>query len=229
MNLKMGKLSAVILCVLVASLVAHGRTIQTNYTLTQDEDWTNDGTILFENSPTIDLNGHNLTVAGLSAYCITNEVGMVAGYSDLEFLDTSGNQRILTDFQPEDSDVVYMGVKFHSGSAATQMLWCDRISTKSTGKTFTGLRYNRNFRFDRNSSSAMIGTQHAAADNVYYDIVADYSTGVCTVNGEAAGTMSDANSYAPPTNLVLSPHFRSTTGKWIAGTTTPISGSITSR
>ena len=113
-----------------AALSAHGRTISENYTLTQDEDWTSDGTILFTDSPTIDLNGHNLTVAGLSAYCITNEAGVVAGYSDLEFLDTSGSQRILTDFKPQDSDVVYMGVKFHSGSAATQMLWCDRVNTK---------------------------------------------------------------------------------------------------
>ena len=47
-----------------AALSAHGRTISENYTLTQDEDWTSDGTILFADSPTIDLNGHNLTVAG---------------------------------------------------------------------------------------------------------------------------------------------------------------------
>ena len=195
------------------ALSAHGRTVSANYTLTQDEDWTSDGTIMFADSPTIDLNGHNLTVAGLSAYCITNAAGVVAGYSDLAFLDTSGSQRILTDFKPQDSDVVYMGVKFHSGSAATQMLWCDRVNTKNTARTFTGLRYSKKFRFDRNSSSSMTGTQHAANDNVYYDIVANYSTGVCTVNGETAGTMSDTDSYEPPTNLVLFASFSINNGK----------------
>lgn len=205
--------AAVLAVAISATLPAFARTINANYTLTQDEDWTSDGTILFADSPTIDLNGHNLTVAGLSAYCITNEAGVVAGYSDLEFLDTSGSQRILTDFKPQDSDVVETGVKFHSGSAATQMIWCDRVNTRSTARTFTGLRHNRNFRFDRNSSSAMIGTQHAATDNVYYDIVADYSTGVCTVNGETAGTMTDTDSYEPPTNLVLFASFSISSGK----------------
>ena len=64
-----------------AALSAHGRTISENYTLTQDEDWTSDGTILFADSPTIDLNGHNLTVAGLSAYCITNETPLFHEFS----------------------------------------------------------------------------------------------------------------------------------------------------
>ena len=111
---------AVVACALAAG-TAQGRTVSANYTLAQDEDWTADGTVKIENSAMIDLNGHNLTVAGVSAYCITNETGVADGYSDLEYLDTSGSQRVLTNFKPADSDVVYMGVKFHEGSRATQM------------------------------------------------------------------------------------------------------------
>ena len=195
-------------------LCVAGRTVSANYTLTQDEDWTSDGTVQIENAATIDLNGHNLTVAGLSAYCITNKTGVVAGYSDLAFLDTSGGggsgQRILTDFKPQDSDVVYMGVKFHLGGAANQMLWCDR-STKSKNM-FTGARVSGNFRFDRATSSALTGSPHAAVDDVYYNIVADYSTCVCTVNDEAAGVMKVNTAFTPPTNLVLFASFEISSG-----------------
>ena len=205
-----------------AALSAHGRTVSADYVLTQDEDWTDDGTVQIENAATIDLNGHNLAVAGLSAYCITNKTGVVAGYSDLEFLDTSETassganiQRILTDFKPQDSDVVYMGVKFHAGSRNTQMLWCDRTTNKSS--TFTGLRIDGVFRFDRRSAASMTGTQHAADDDVYYDVVVDYSTRACTVNGESAGTMSSSGAFTPPTNLVLFASFTissGTMGSW---------------
>ena len=185
-----------------ATLSAHGRTISANYTLTQDEDWTDDGTVQIENAATIDLNGHNLTVAGVqSGVCITNAAGVVAGYSDLKFLDTSGSQRIQTDFKPQDSDVVYMGVKFHSGSAATQMLWCDRAG--NTENTFSAARISGVFRFDRRASSTMTGTQYEATDDVYYDIVANYLNCECTVNGESAASMNDTAAFTPPTNLVL--------------------------
>ena len=198
-------------CATMGGGAVHGRTISADYTLTQDEDWTSDGMVLFADSPTIDLNGHNLTVAGLSAYCITNKAGVVSGYSDLEFLDTSGSQRIETDFKPQDSDVVEMGVKFHSGSAATQMLWCDR-SGNTAANTFSAARISGVFRFDRSNSTSMTGTRHEAADGVAYDIVADYSTGVCTVNGEDAATMSDLDPYVLPTNLMLFASFTISSG-----------------
>ena len=85
----------------LAPSCAAGRTISANYVLTQDEDWTDDGTVQIENAATIDLNGHNLTVAGLSAYCVTNKTGVVAGYSDLAFLDTSASGRGA--FRPRDA------------------------------------------------------------------------------------------------------------------------------
>lgn len=196
--MKMPRLACVaIACAAVG--VAYGRTVDVNYTLTQDEDWTSDGSVMV--SATVDLNGHNLTVAGLSAYCITNKTGVVEGYSDLEFLDTSGGQRVLTDFVPTDSDVVYMGMKFHEGNSNNQFLWCDRsdkaVSTLSCG------RVSGKFRFDRRNKTTMSGTQYTAENGVYYDIVADYSTGTCAVNGWSAGTMSDTASFTPPTNLVL--------------------------
>ena len=74
---------------------------------------------------------------GTGELCITNAQGVVAGYQDLEYLDTRvekhGNallsgQRIVTDFRPVDSDVVEMTVKFLShGFGCNQFLWCDRV------------------------------------------------------------------------------------------------------
>ena len=99
----------------------------------------------------------------LAELCVTNAQGVVAGYQDLEYLDTSvekhGNallfgQRIVTDFRPVDSDVVEMTVKFLShGFGCNQFLWCDRVDgpadTFSAGKMNTGY-----FRFDRGSSTS---------------------------------------------------------------------------
>lgn len=200
--MKTMKLTIAALAFAAAACSVQSRTVSANYTLTQDEDWTADGTVKIENSATIDLNGHNLTVAGVSAYCITNEEGVVAGYSDLEYLDTSGNQRIYTNFKPESNDVVEAGVMFHQGSSASQFIWCARRNMSAPMETFSCARVSRKFRFDRNES-VRGANSFTAQDGQRYDIVADYSTGVCTVNGGSAGTMNDLDPFVPPTNLVL--------------------------
>ena len=143
--------------------------------------------------------------------CITNVQGVVAGYQDLEYLDTnverSGNalssgQRVITGFRPQDADVVEMTVKFlPHGFGCNQFLWCDRVDgpvdTFSAGKMDTG-----RFRFDRGSSTSGAGKCPATAGTLYR-IVADYGSRTCTVNGKSAGTMDCAKSFSPPTNLVL--------------------------
>ncbi len=190
------------------------RMIDADYVLAADEDWTNDGTVVLRNSPRIDLDGHTLTIAGVSAFSITNKTGIVEGYSDLEFLDVSGDQRVETDFTPLDSDIVEMGVMFPSGSAATQMLWCDR--TGSSANTFTGLRYKGKLRFDRGNMTT--GTSYPTEDGTNYVVVADYGTGECTVNGESAGTMADLAPFDPPTNIVLFASFaikNGSMGTWL--------------
>ena len=53
------------------------RMIDADYILAADEDWTNDGTVVLRNSPRIDLDGHTLTIAGVSAFSITNKTGIV--------------------------------------------------------------------------------------------------------------------------------------------------------
>ncbi|MBO7684032.1 MAG: putative Ig domain-containing protein [Kiritimatiellae bacterium] len=147
----------------------------------------------------------------LAGLCITNAQGVVAGYQDLEYLDTvvekSGNalssgQRIVTDFRPQDSDVVEMTVKFlPRGFGCNQFLWCDRVDgaadTFSAGKMNSGC-----FRFDRGSSTSGAGKCPAAAGTLYR-IVADYGSRACTVNGKSAGTMECAKPFSPPANLVL--------------------------
>ena len=151
------------------------------------------------------------TGSALAELCITNAQGVVAGYQDLEYLDTrvkkDGNallfgQRIVTDFRPLDSDVVEMTVKFLShGFGCGQFLWCDRVDgpvdTFSAGKMDTGC-----FRFDRGSATSGAEKCPAAAGTLYH-IVADYCSRACTVNGKRAGMMECASSFSPPTNLVL--------------------------
>lgn len=70
----------------------------------------------------------------------------------------------------------------------------------------------------------MTGERHAAADNVYYDIVANYSTRECTVNGEPAATMNSTGSYTPATNLVLFASFTISNGSMTSWVITQIFG-----
>ena len=222
------KLMVLIVVLAISGVVMADRTISENYTLTTDEDWTADGEVHIANGVTVDLAGHNLSVAGLvagsystSALCVTNTEGVVAGYQDLEFIDTSvtfvngasnsNGQRIITDFKPSATDIVEMKIKFldGAGSGNNQFLWCDRIgganATLSCGKV------NGKFRFDRGSStggaasySAVIGTE--------YSVVANYNTRKCTVNGNDAGTMSSNIDFTPPTNIVLFASFEISNG-----------------
>lgn len=218
------------LAVLVAALSTlqafAGRTVSGNYTLTADEDWTADGTVTLAAGSTIDLAGYRLSLAGFEAgsgdLCITNSAGVVAGYSDLEYLETKtdGNtQHVLTGFEAKDSDVVEMGVRFLDASG-TQFLWCDRGSS-GTDRTFSALMTGGKLRFDRRSKISGANT-FAVSPGHDYVITADYSTRECTVSTDggaavSAGTMDDTGSYTPPATLGLFGSFtysNNTVGGW---------------
>ncbi|MBR4172158.1 MAG: hypothetical protein IKR48_10960 [Kiritimatiellae bacterium] len=188
---------------------AFARTVNTDYTLVADEDWTGDGTVELAHGTTIDLAGHKLTAAGFSVassgLAITNETGTVAGYSDLSYLDTSGGQRIETDFLPECTDTVEMGVRFHEKfSDDYQFLWCSRPSTSTN--MFCALKYGDAFRFDRGTNATFSGVTVALETD--YTIVADYETGAAKINTKSATTMVDLTPFTVRTNLVLFASFK---------------------
>lgn len=201
------------------------KTISGNYTLSADEDWTAEGTVTLAAGSTIDLAGHSLSMAGFEpgegALCITNQAGVVAGYSDLKYLETrrDGNtQHVLTKFEAKDSDVVEMGVRFLD-IGGTQFLWCDR-GKNGTDNTFSGLMTGGKLRFDRYNKTSGANT-FAVSPGHDYVITADYSTCECTVStdgGEAvsAGTMDATGSYTPPATLGLFGSFtyNDTVGGW---------------
>ena len=60
------KLTVLLVSVAICGIVLADRTISSSYTLTADEDWTSDGMIRIANGVTVDLAGHNLSVAGSS-------------------------------------------------------------------------------------------------------------------------------------------------------------------
>ena len=195
-----------------ACVIVCGRTVDSNYALSADEDWSGDGTVSLAHGTTVDLAGHSLKVAGLSVksagLAVTNEAGVVAGYSDLAYLDTcrldsSGGRGtwVATDFAPRDSDTIEAGLMFLGEYfSESQMIWCDR--TGQGTDTFTALKYGSKFRFDR--CTKMTGANvYVIAPETNYTVVANYANGVCSVNGEDAGTMDDLESFTPPTNLVL--------------------------
>ena len=94
------------------------RTISGNYMLMADEDWS-DGKLLIAPNARINMNGHNLTIGKIEpSLCITNADGIVAGYADLEYLDTDGTQyAVLTEsYLPDENDRVEVCVRFNGGA-----------------------------------------------------------------------------------------------------------------
>ncbi|MBQ9431622.1 MAG: hypothetical protein IJU44_08730 [Kiritimatiellae bacterium] len=195
---------------LMVGIALADRTISSDYTLVTDEDWTDDGLVSIANGVKVDLAGHNLAVAGFNAptpYCITNAEGVVAGYQDLEFIDVSGGQYVITGYKPSCTDKAEMRFMFNAnGFSANQFLWCDR--TASGGKDrFSCGKVDGKFRFDRYNGNftPAVSIIPAASSGLDYTVTADYGTGNIAVNGVwVGGVMSNfATEYTPPTNIML--------------------------
>lgn len=92
-----------------------GRTIEADYTLEADEDWSADGIVTISANALVNLNGHSLTVVGFDGTgAIGNPVGLPAGYERLEYLDASGTQYIDTGVKASgevkvEADIIYKG------------------------------------------------------------------------------------------------------------------------
>ena len=103
------------------SLVAMGdRVVNEAVTLAADADWAADGLVTIKPGASINLAGHNLTVADISQESnITNDTGVVVGYKDLALLKTSSDNYayIETDIVPEATDRIVFKFRYDESMA----------------------------------------------------------------------------------------------------------------
>ena len=207
------------LCAAIAAMPHYAgattRKISGTYTLAADEDWTGDGTVLLERDSVLDLAGHSLAMSGFALsheLSVTNDEGVVAGYSDLEYLDTT-KQGLFTGYRPVQGDIVETKVVFRTVSN-NQFIWCDR-STTSSADRFTGGCVGQLFRFGLGGNDLSVTT---VATNTIYTIVANSSNGKLIVNGAEIGTVDNYSaSFTTPTNLALFTSFTISGGKATLG------------
>ena len=122
-KVKLGKVTAALagVALLTQSAVAD-RIVDSDYTLSGDEDWTADGKAMISNGVKVDLAGHRLSVGGF------------AEYIELPYVETDGRQWVNSRYKPAGTDKVEIKVRFLSDGNNT--LYCTRSSTSATGNGF---------------------------------------------------------------------------------------------
>ena len=91
-------LVAAALCVATAPSPSWAdKTISANTILTEDTDWSDQGTVTIAEGATLDLAGHVLQVSALAG---TGSIVDSSQYRILEYIEATGAQKITTDYVP---------------------------------------------------------------------------------------------------------------------------------
>ena len=170
--MKTKTIRAVLAAICVAAAVlpswAVDRTISADYALSANE--TVDGTLTVESGVTVDLKGHNLTVAGLASTALATTNDIAVGYAGLTHLETDGRQYVsLSDYSLTSTDRVEMCVRFLSPAPTEQFLFGSRAAALS--RAFN-LHVNKlAFRIDYDNTQPWFGQTLNTTDD--YTIVMD--------------------------------------------------------
>ena len=88
---------------MMAAGVATAATLTENVTLDADADWRGQGTVTIADGVTLDLNGHVLRVSGIAG---AGRIVDSRSYDILDFVESTGAQRIVTDLVPGSDTIV---------------------------------------------------------------------------------------------------------------------------
>ncbi len=109
----------------------------------------------------LSLLASNQTITGMAKATLLKTVEVPAEYERVEYIQSSGSQRIKTGITPADTDTIEMQIFPQKIGSRNQCLWCSRGGTTKAA-TFTAfLMKSGKFRFDRNGA---IGTETNAAN-----------------------------------------------------------------
>ncbi|MBQ7188194.1 MAG: formylglycine-generating enzyme family protein [Kiritimatiellae bacterium] len=131
-------------------------------------------------------------------------VQLPAGYRQLEYIQSSGVQRIKTGLTPVATDTIEMRMRVLE-AGVNQCLWCSR-GNGTTSATFTAfLMSSGKFRFDHGSNGE---ETYAVTVGNDYTVVANGSTLTTTVTNETAGTSGtggtlSSESFTPGSEIAL--------------------------
>ena len=193
----------------IGTTLACNSFVLSNATLAADCDLRGLGDVTVADNTVIDLNDYALFVQGLAGNgVITNKAN--GTYATLDYVSTGAGQYIITDYTPTGNDVVSMHVNFNTSS--NQSLWCSRENSKTNMFACITTAAGK-LRFDRYTTTK---STIDVATNVDYEIIANYATGDCKVNGTNVCNMG-TSSYTPEYKLAL---FRLRNGESTGGATT---------
>ena len=164
-------------------------------TLTADCDWRGLGTLNLTSR--VDVAGHTLRVADLSG--VNGEITDATGWTELDSLESLGEQHLVTDLKPECTDRIETEVYFKAFNG-NQALWCAR-GADTTRDTLTAFMIGATARFDRNFDTVTSATNNPVLKQ-WTTIVADYQTKRVTINGVLSQLMADGD-YEPASKLCL--------------------------
>ncbi len=138
--MSMSKLIAFVaaICVATAPLQSYAAVnITEDVTLTEDADWTSEGTVTIAEGVTMDLNGHSLTVVGLSGAGRIIDSKYSGGYTRLAYIQSTGSQYIDTGYIHDTTTKVDLRISFTSVGEQWQSFYGARNTKADTAKGFS--------------------------------------------------------------------------------------------
>lgn len=121
-----------------------------------------------------------------TAFCVSASAATLpSGYRELEYVETDGNQRIITGYKPTDGTETFEMRLMFSRVSGTQTLWCSR-GTSTTVNTMTTFLISSKFRYDRKSSTSVTSSLAPAANKIY-TVTVDYKACTATATDESTG------------------------------------------
>ena len=144
-------LVAAAVCASAFAPVYADKTVSENTQLTQDTDWSGEGTVTIAEGVTLDLCGHSLTVAGLTGggivtdsanpyYTTFTDVSANA-YIQLEYLQSSGSQYIDTGYRHNANSVADMKVAVTVAPGNTWYCYYGSRTSEGNRNEFAGWVY----------------------------------------------------------------------------------------
>ena len=136
-----------------------------------------------------------LALAALALAAPPALADLPAGYKQVEYIQSSGSQRIKTGFKPADSNIkVEMRFMVTANIGNTQALWCSR-GNGTTTQTMTTFLISKKLRYDRNTNTSKSSTLELAANKIY-TVVVDYKALTGAVTDESTGATTTTTGLA---------------------------------
>ena len=182
-------LVAAAVCVATAPSPSYAdKTISENTILTEDTDWSGEGTVTIAEGVTLDLNGYILTVAGIDG--AGSIVDSLADYERLEYIQSTGTQYIDTGYKHDDTTKVDMRIEFDTVSPDWQCFYGSRNYDSNAQDQFSMWLNKNKFRPSIAERGTAISSPVVSTGTIYDIHLEKKKGGSCTATPEGGSTIS---------------------------------------